>query len=225
MLKRLAAIMVASGILGVAALYLYTLPALRRLPKTKERALEGITTIEDAVRYLHGTGKTGWELVAAAQHLVNAKMEYSRRNGWDTPARAFRRGMGYCQQQATALLIILHKLGVDARPVQALRCRFPPKQIHEYWEPGGISGHMWLVVTIDGVEKDVCPGDPANEPGKVHFERLAGKTTYGPLMQFFGHIGSMIINVRRDRAALQRQASLAQFSKRQQEGASEISPP
>jgi transglutaminase-like putative cysteine protease len=114
-LKRLAVILVAIHILGAATLYLYTLPALRRLPKAKERSLNGITTIDDAVRYLHNTGKTGWELVVAAQKLVNAKMEYSRRNGWDTPSHAFRRGMGYCQQQATALLIILRKLGIEAR--------------------------------------------------------------------------------------------------------------
>lgn len=200
--KRLIAWMGLTGTLGVAALYLYTLPALRRLPKQKTQSLHGITTIDDAVDYLRNSGKTGWDLVAAAQSLVNAKMVYSRRNGWDTPARAFRRGMGYCQQQASALLIILRQLGIDLRPVQALRCQFPPKQIHEYDDPGGISGHMWLVVTIDGVEKDVCPGHPENVPGKVHFTRLSRRTTYGPVMQLLGHIGSMIVNVQRDNAAL-----------------------
>ncbi len=201
-IKRLATVFITMGILGTAMLYLYTLPALRRLPKEKERLLHGITTIDDAVHYLCNSGKSGWELVAAAQQLVNAKMEYSRRNGWDTPAQAFRRGMGYCQQQATALLIILHKLGIDARPVQALRCQFPPHRIHGYAEPGGISGHMWLVVTIDGVEKDVCPGHPENVPGQVHFARLSRRTAYGPLLQMLGHIGSMIVNVQRDNAAL-----------------------
>lgn len=191
----------------VAALYLYTLPALRRLPKQKERSLHGITTIDDAVRQLRNSGKTGWDLVAAAQALVNAKMEYSRRNGWDTPARAFRRGMGYCQQQATALLLILRQLGINARPVQALRCQFPPQPMHEYEDRGGISGHMWLVVTIDGVEKDVCPGHPENEPGRVHFTVLSHKTAYGPVTQWLGHIGSMLVNVQRDNAALRRQAN------------------
>ena len=201
-IKRLVTIMTMATILGMGALYFYTLPALRRLPKANEQSLNGITTIDDAVRYLRSTGKSGWALVATAQKLVNAKMEYSRRNGWDTPARAFRRGLGYCQQQATALLIILRKLGIEARPVQALRCQFPPKYIHGYTDPGGISGHMWLVVTIDGVEKDVCPGHPENVPGKVHFTLLSRKTTYGPLMQMLGHIGSMIVNVQRDNAAL-----------------------
>jgi hypothetical protein len=207
MIKRLAVILLATNIVGAAALYLYTLPVLRRLPKAKERSLGGITTIDDAVRDLRNSGKTGWGLVAAAQKLVNAKMEYSRRNGWDTPARAFRRGMGYCQQQATALLIILRKLGIAARPVQALRCQFPPATMHGYRDPGGISGHMWLVVTIDSIEKDVCPGHPENEPGKVHFTVLSRRTAYGPVMRWLGHIGSMIVNVQRDNATLKRQVN------------------
>jgi len=166
--------------------------------------LDGVTTIDDAVRRLQGSGMTGWELVAAAQALVHAKMAYLRRNGSDSAPRAFARGMGYCQQQATALLLILRRLGIDVRPVQALRCRFPPKRIHEYAEAGRISGHMWLVVSIDGEERDVCPGDAANTPGRVHFTLLSPRTAYGPLMRLLGHIGSMIINVQRDNAALRR---------------------
>jgi hypothetical protein len=167
-MKRVVRLVAATSILSGIGLYVYTLPGLRRLPKAKQRSLDGVTTIDDAVRHLQNSGKTGWGLVAAAQTLVNAKMEYSRRNGWDTAPRAFQRGMGYCQQQATALLLILRQLGIAARPVQALRCKFPPARIHEYWDPGGISGHMWLVVSIGGVEKDVCPGHSDNAPGKVH---------------------------------------------------------
>ncbi|MFN8486201.1 MAG: transglutaminase family protein [Caldilineaceae bacterium] len=204
MMKRLIEMVTASTLLGIAALYLYTLPAFRRLSKAKEQSLDGITTIDDAVCYLQKTGKTGWDLVAAAQKLVNAKMAYSRRNGWDTPARAFRRGMGYCHQQAMALQMILCKLGFESRPVHAFRCQFPPKHIHEYADPGGISGHVWLVVTIDGVEKEVCPGHPDNEPGKVHFERLSPRREYGPAMRLLGQLGSMIVNVQRDNAALRR---------------------
>ena len=100
----------------------------------------------------------------------------------------------------------LTKLGIEARPVQAFRCQFPPKEIHGYQDPGGVSGHMWLVVTIDGIEKDVCPGHPENAPGKVRFTRLSRKTRYGPVMRLLGHIGSMIVNVRRDQAVLKRAA-------------------
>jgi hypothetical protein len=208
-IKRLAAIFITTSILSAAGLYLYTLPALRRLPKEKKRSLNGITTIDDAVRYLHLIGKTGWALVTVAQKLVNAKMEYSRRNGWDTPSQAFRRGMGYCQQQAMALLIILRKLGSEAQPVQAFGCRFPPALVHGYLDPGGVSGHMWLVVIVDGAEKDVCPGHPENAPGMVRFELLSRRRGYGPLMCFLGHIGAMILNVQRDNVALKREAITA----------------
>lgn len=205
-IKRLIVTLTAMSGLSVIALYLYTRPALQRLPKAQEQSLDGITTIDDAVGYLRSTGKTGWSLVAAAQKLVNAKMAYSRRNGWDTPTRAFRRGMGYCQQQGMALLLILHQLGFTARPVHAFRCQFPPHRIHEYRDPGGISGHMWVVATVDGVEKDVCPGHPDNEPGKVHFTQLSRRREYGPVMRAIGHVGSMIVNVQRDNVALQREA-------------------
>jgi deazaflavin-dependent oxidoreductase (nitroreductase family) len=57
-------------------------------------------------------------------------------------------------------------------------------------------------VSIGGVEKDVCPGHPDNAPGKVHFEILSRTTGYGPVMRLFGHIGSMILNMHRDNAAL-----------------------
>lgn len=204
--KQLLATLATTGILGVIALYLYTRPALQRLPKTQQQSLHGITTIDDAVHYLQSTRKTSWALVAAAQKLVNAKMAYSRRNGWDTPAHAFQRGMGYCQQQGMALLLILRKLGFAVRPVHAFRCQFPPHRIHEYMDPGGISGHMWVVVTIDGVEKDVCPGHPDNEPGIVHFERLSPRREYGPAMRVLGHVGSLILNVQRDNAAVKREA-------------------
>lgn len=206
-IKRAVVFGVAAGVLGVIAVYVYTLPGLRRLPEAGQRSLDGVTTIDDAVRHLQRSGETGWELVAAAQALVNAKMEYSRRNGWDTAPRAFRRGMGYCQQQAMALLLTLRELGIAARPVRALRCKFPPAKIHEYCDPGGISGHMWLVVSIDGVEKDVCPGHPDNTPGNVHFEVLSRRMAYGTVNRLLGHIGSMILNAHRDNAALRNMRS------------------
>ena len=192
----------AAGGLGLVALYLYTLPAMRRLPKEHERALDSVVTIDDAVMYLRVTGKTGWELVAEAQRLVNEKMAYSRRNGWDTPARAFRRGMGYCQQRAMALHAILRNLGIDTRPVHAFRCQFPFAIIHGYPTPERVSGHAWLVVTIDGVEKEVCPGHPENVPGKVHFKLLSKRRPYGRAMRIIGHIGSMVLNAKLDNAAV-----------------------
>jgi hypothetical protein len=51
------------------------------------------------------------------QHLAASKFTYSRLNTWDTPSRAFERGMGYCDQQAAALKHIYDRLGIASRPV------------------------------------------------------------------------------------------------------------
>jgi len=73
-------------------------------------------------------------------------MQYCRRNSFDSPATAFRRGYGYCTQQAYALCDLLARLGIQARPVYALRNRFPD---------GTVGGHTWVRVTLDGNEGDI----------------------------------------------------------------------
>lgn len=182
---------------------LYTIPPYFKLPKQKSTKIFGsVVTIDDAVKYLRDSKKTDWELVKAAQNLVSQKMEYSRRNNWDTPERAFIRGMGYCQQQTDALFIILKKLGINSRVVMSLKCKFPSGKIHEYISPPIISGHAWLKVKIDNEEKDVCPGDINNEPGKINFEILDEIRNYSGIPKILGHIGSSIVNVYRDNKAL-----------------------
>lgn len=84
-------------------LFIVTLPGMRLLPKLGWTTVDGVTTLDDAVRVAHESGLRGWELVAYVQQLTARKFVYSRRNPWDTPARAFGRRMGYCQQQALAL--------------------------------------------------------------------------------------------------------------------------
>ena len=163
-----------------------------------------IVTIRDAIEHLKTSPKKDWDLVREAQQLVCAKMAYSRRNSLDSPERAFRRGMGYCHHKAMALRAILRGLGVEARAVHAMHCRFPPAQIHEYSEPERTSGHVWLIVTVGGEQRDVCPGDPANVPGKVHFQVLSPRRSYGPLMQLFGFVGSAAVNMHRDNVARRR---------------------
>ena len=99
------------------AIYLYTLPGLRRLPKEGRATLNDVTTLADAVVACRRTGLQGWGLVAYAQNLAARKFSYSRRNPWDSPARAFERGMGYCQQQALALKMIYDRLGIRSQPL------------------------------------------------------------------------------------------------------------
>jgi hypothetical protein len=83
MLRKMALVFI--GVTGVTslALYLLTLPLLRRLPKQSRVSMDGITTIDDAVEACCRTQLQGWELVAYAQNLVARKFTYSRLNTWD----------------------------------------------------------------------------------------------------------------------------------------------
>lgn len=184
-------------------LYVYTLPGMLRLRK-EANAASPMTTAE-ATEECRRTGLKGWPLVEYAQKLAASRFRYSRRNNWDSPSIAFRRGYGYCQQQALALKQIYDRLGIKAKPVYCLKCEFPPKAVHGIPEPGRISPHTWLRVTIDGNERDVCCGNPNNGPGKVHFKVLGDVRALTPWIRLPAHIGSMIKNVRRDNEAIKSQ--------------------
>jgi len=194
----------------ISALIIYTLPPYIKLRHKGIATIRGnVSTIEDAAAYLKNKDLKEWELVKEAQRLVAEKMEYSRRNNWDTADRAFARGMGYCQQQAEALKHILKEVGIDARLVQCTRNMFPPKKIHEYYSEGGICGHTWLRVRINGEEMDVCPGNINNEPGKIHFEVRGKITNYSGIIKVFGHLGSALMNTVWDKKA-KRKAKIRQ---------------
>ncbi|MBZ5686381.1 MAG: transglutaminase family protein [Acidobacteriia bacterium] len=189
------------GAAGIVALCLLTIPLLRRLPKQSRVSMDGVTSIDDAVEACRRTHLQGWELVAYAQNLAARKFTYSRLNTWDTPSRAFERGMGYCEQQALALKKIYDRLGIETRAVFALRCKFPAEVIDGMPWPGGVSGHAWLRVRIGDQEVDVCPGSVNNTPGVTHFEVLSKMRTWQPWIRPLTHLGSSMENIRRDMVA------------------------
>ena len=132
MFKKMLLAFASIGAAGAFTVFLLTIPLLSRLPKQSRDSLDGVMTIDDAVETCRRTHLQGWDLVAFAQNLAARKFTYSRLNTWDTPSRAFERGMGYCEQQALALKKIYDRLGIETRPVFTLRCEFPPKMIMEY---------------------------------------------------------------------------------------------
>ena len=201
MFKKVLLALTGLGAAGVLSVYLLTIPLLRKLPKQSRVSLDGVTTIDDAVEACKRTHLQGWDLVAYAQNLAARKFTYSRLNTWDTPSRAFERGMGYCEQQALALKKIYERLGIETRPVFTLRCKFPPKMIDGVQSPGGISGHAWLRVRIGGEDRDVCPGSVNNTPGVTNFEILSKVRNWQSWMRPFTHVGSSIENIRRDMVA------------------------
>ena len=196
--KKLLVGLIAPVVAGVAFLVAYSVAMQRRLPKPGRVALDGVTTIEDAVEACRRTGLGGWDLVAYAQHLTARKFTYTRLNTWEPPARAFERGRGFCQQQALALQQIYDRLGFEARPVYAFRCRFGAKVVDGIPWPGGISGHDWLRVKVAGEERDVCPGAGTNRSGQVNFEVLSKVRPLYSWLQPWWHYLSAIENIRRD---------------------------
>jgi hypothetical protein len=201
MVRKLVLAFVGLGVASVVAIYLLTIPLLRRLPKPGRVSMDGITTIDDAVETCRRTHLQGWDLVAYAQYLAARKFTYSRLNTWDTPSRAFERGMGYCEQQALALKHIYDRLGIASRGVLAFRCTFPAGVIDGIPLPGGVSGHAWLRVRIGDEERDVCPGSISNRPGVTHFEILSKVRTWHSWLRPFTHLESSLENIGRDMRA------------------------
>ena len=116
------------------------LPAAWTQRRREPPVPNGIATIDDAVAACRTSGLEGWPLVTFAQQLVYNKFRaYSCRNLWDTPAGAFRRGMGYCTQYNLALKQILDRLGIESEAVFSLRVRVADR-------PGWTMGHTWLRV-------------------------------------------------------------------------------
>jgi hypothetical protein len=192
-------------VLGVVVFYAgLTLYSYRLLPAERRTTVDGVTTINDAVRACRESGKTGWDLVEYAQRLTARKFTYSRRNHWDRPARAFERGMGYCMQQAFALKLLYDRLGIEAWPVQSFRIRSSGGLVHGITEPGRISGHAWLHVRVDGEVRDVCPGNEQNRPGELDFEILSPVHRFLWFSPPLWHLGCVPANVFRDVSARRR---------------------
>ncbi len=156
-------------------------------------------TIKDAIVSCRASGLKGWGLAAYAQALVSSNMAYSYDNSFDFPVRAFSRGKGYCWQQSGALNLILTGVGLESRLVYATRARFPDVVREGKPVRIGESGHVWCRVTIDGLEKGLCPGNPVNRPGFVHFEPLSQVRDYSGVIVVFGYLGSLLANWNRGR--------------------------
>lgn len=201
MIRKLVLVFTGLGVASVIAISLLTIPLLRRLPKPSRVSMDGITTIDDAVEACRCTDLHGWDLVAYAQNLAARKCTYSRLNTWDTPSRAFERGMGYCEQQTLALKHIYDQLLIEAKPVFALRCKFPPGEVDGMPLPEWVSGHSWLRVRIADRELDVCSGSVNNKPGVTDFEILSKVHTWHPWLRPFTHLASSLENIRRDMIA------------------------
>jgi hypothetical protein len=170
------ALVTGGGLLAMA-------PAWSSLRQRRPNRIEGIETLNDAVATCTRSNLADWELVLFAQRLVYRKFAYySCRNLWDTPAQAFRFGMGYCTQYNLAFKRILEQLGIKTQVVTSFKVRVRDN-------PAWSMGHTWLRVTVRGEVRDVCAGHTDNLPGQVNFSPEAPVWAVGDTVLFLLHLG------------------------------------
>ena len=171
----------------VIGLPLYALPATLSLAAGRRRGIEELT-LEEAAMRLAATGQTGTDLVEAARALIADRMQYCRRNSFDSPATAFQRGYGYCVQMAYALADLLARLGIEAKVVQAFRNRFPD---------GTVGGHAWVRVNVGSEERDIDLIFYDAETGELTFTSLTRVTDLPPLFKLVTQWGAAAMNAHR----------------------------
>ena len=186
-LQKLAQIVPAAVLAIAVGVPLYALPAMLSLPRGQRPGVEKLT-ISQAARQLRASGKTGWALVEAARALVGQRMHYCRRNSYDSAARAFERGYGYCMQHAYALADLLTRLGLEAKVVQAFRNRFAD---------GNVTSHAWVSVTVDGETRYVDPLFWDAQANRPTFTPLSEVTGISPAFRAFTWWGAAAVNAHR----------------------------
>ncbi|HSG16139.1 MAG TPA: hypothetical protein VLE70_07435 [Anaerolineae bacterium] len=164
----------------------FMLPGALRLGKHRPTSFDGVVTVDDAIAACRRTRLRGWALVAFAQRMVYRKFAiYGTRNLWDSPARAFEHGIGYCTQYNLALKQILDGLGFETRAVFCLKVRVLD-------DGRWTMGHTWLRVTIDGEKRDVCAGGSQNGPGRNRFAPLWPVLPGPRPLLFLTHLGLIL---------------------------------
>ena len=179
--------LVSMFILVLLGAMLYALPATASLPRGKRSGIEDLT-IEEAAARIRRSGNSGKELMEQARLLVGERMQYCRRNSFDLHRKAFRRGYGYCQQEAHALAELLKELGFEAWPVHCEHCSF--SHIED-------TGHAWVRVYCRGAVLDVDSKYIDVITGQHFFQYHGRVKKYTPLFRLFAGWGSIAANARR----------------------------
>jgi hypothetical protein len=164
-------------------LALYALPAMFTLPKGLRPGLKPLSLSQTTQRLLE-TGKNGWDLVEATRAMVAERMQYSRRNSFDSDAKAFERGYGFCTQQAYALVDLLTQLGFKAKAVHAFRNIFPDRIA---------GGHTWVRVSLDGETRFI---------DSIFYDAESREMTFQPMSKIHNHTSLFKLLTRSGEAAL-----------------------
>jgi hypothetical protein len=145
-------------------------------------------TIREAVKALEKKDLEGLDLIEEARVLVGQRMAYCRRNSYEPYEEAFRRGYGFCQQQAFALSAILEGLDFEALPVQSMQTMFPD---------GNIGGHSWVRVKINEDYLFIDPIFYNSEKHEITFTPLSEVTEFSVFFRILSGWGSATINAHR----------------------------
>ena len=175
-------------IIAIPVLYtLFSIPAMLTLPPGVRPGLEE-QTIEQAVDTLKSLNLPEQELIQESRKLLVNRMQYCRRNSYDTFKTAFLRGYGYCVQQAYALKFLLTELGFDAKVVQAHKNRF---------ENGTTGGHAWVRINYNNRIIEIDPSDKNWQNEKMTFVPLTKITEFGFFFRILTFWGSAGVNAYR----------------------------
>ncbi|MFC1922588.1 transglutaminase family protein [Chloroflexota bacterium] len=166
---------------------LYAVPATLSLPPGPRPGIEALT-IEQAAQDLIELDKTDWELVEGARTLVAERMQYSRRNSFDSAGRAFERGYGYCTQHAYALTSLLTKLGFEAKVVQAFRNRFPD---------GEVTAHAWVSVKVNDESRYIDSLFYDEQASELDFTSVSEVLDISPAFKMVAFWGGTAVNAHR----------------------------
>ena len=166
---------------------LYALPATLTLSAGTRPGIAELS-IKQAANQLKSTGKTGWSLVEGARALVAERMQYSRRNSFDTPERAFEVGYGYCTQHAYALTSLLTELGFETKVVQAFQNRFPD---------GKTTAHAWVSVNLNNETRYIDSLFYDEQAGELDFTPLSEVTDISPTFNLVAFWGATGVNAHR----------------------------
>jgi hypothetical protein len=166
---------------------IYALPASLSLGRGSRPGIEALT-IEDAALQLRKRGASGFELMEQARILVGERMAYSRRNSFDSHRNAFKRGYGYCQQEAFALARLLEMLGFNAWPVHCEHCDFILMKN---------TGHAWVQVLYGGEIVDIDPRYMSEVGEPLLFDTRSAVRRYNTLFRLFAGWGSTAVNAYR----------------------------
>lgn len=132
----------------------------------QEGSSDAPDTFEGLAQACEATGVHGTDLInEAIRQVARAYPKHSLWHLWETPQRSLRLHRGWSHQYNTVLLMVLRRLGFEAKLVHAARVR-------GFGSPWFLAGHSWVRVQVGQRWLDACASRPTSRVGKPPFLAL-----------------------------------------------------